>query len=179
MQHSAPSSNRNSHKEKINKPALTSFKLSSYQLHHSNTTLNIPAVSHNDHRKISKTDTNKSSGSSEFVHFTSGECAFLSAYTSSLCGLTMFHAREKRWVSTSNPVQPSAPVWNEGTKRLYDTLLDKVAVFSVLRELTGRGQVRVAAVNLLHLRPDSVTAIFPGFIWDFSHAQRPINKIGS
>lgn len=53
-----------------------------------------------------------------------------------------------------------------GTKRLNDTFVDTVAV-------AGRFQVRVAAVNILHHRPDSVTAIFPGFIGHFSHAQRP------
>ncbi len=83
----------------MNKPAISSFKLSSYQSHpdNSNSNLNVPAVSHNYHRKISMIDTKKSSGSSELVHITSGVCmcAFLSTYTSSLCGLTMFHARKR------------------------------------------------------------------------------------
>ena len=64
-----------------------------------------------------------------------------------------------------------------GAERMCDTSVDTVAVFCVLWEVTGRGQVGVAAVNLLHHRPDSVTAVSPGLIGHFSHAQRPVNKI--
>lgn len=63
-------------------------------------------------------------------------------------------------------------------RKLYNTFVDTVAVFFVLWEVMGRGQVRVAAVNILQNRSGSVTAIFPGFVWDFSHAHRPVNKIG-
>lgn len=71
----------------------------------------------------------------------------------------------------SSAAQRSSLKW--GTERLYDTSVDTVAVFFVLREVMGRVQVRVAAVNILHHRPGSVAAIFPGFIRHFSHAQRP------
>ncbi len=110
----------------MNKPAISSFKLSSYQSHpdNSNSNLNIPAVSHNYHRKISIIDTKKSSGSSELVHITSGVCmcAFLSTYTSSLCGLTMFHARERDesqlWIQCSPALQSVMGYYNHNSKKV-------------------------------------------------------------
>lgn len=133
MQHSEPSLRRDSHK--MNKPAISSFKLSSYQFHQENsyTTSKISAVSHNYRRKIRKIDINKSSGSSELVHITVGVCmcTFLSAYTSSCVGWQYFMQRWKEMSLDydSSAAQCSSLKW--GAQRLYDTFVDTVAVLFV------------------------------------------------
>jgi len=63
----------------------------------------------------------------------------------------------------SSAAQRSSLKW--GTERLYDTFCGHIGCVPCFYERSmGRGHIRVAAVDILHLRSDSVTAIFPGFI---------------
>lgn len=177
MQHSAPSSSKNSHRKWTNHQYL---HLNCLHINYINrtdgyTTLNIPAVSHNYHRKCCKID--KQIFWKLWVgpyHKWSVHVCLLVCLQSFCVGWQCFMRGKETSLESldyeSSAAQLASLKW--GTERLYDTFVDTVAV-------TGGFQVRVAAVNILHHRPDLVTAIFPGFIWHFSHAQRPVNKIES
>lgn len=126
----------------MNRLAKSSFKLSSYQLHqqNSNTPLNIPAVSHKYHRKISKVDTSISSGSSDLVHINKSSVHVSSCLPTHPLFVWVDSVSCEGKRLTTNPVQPSAPVWNWGGAEVVWHICEHSDCFSLYLEVTGRSR---------------------------------------
>lgn len=157
MQHSAPSFSSNSQKTWTNQQHLHLNCLHSNNIYRTIIkTLYIPAVSQVFHRKISKIDTNKSSGSSELVHRTSGGsmCWLFRAYTSSVCVCVwvdkcFMPEKLRSFKHESSAAQFSGPEWGKDVRHRCG---HSGCVSVIFWEVMGRGQVKTAAVNILHHR---------------------------